>query len=325
MISFIVIGKNEGRFIKDCFKAIYKSISYCDIRAFEVIYVDSKSSDNSIEIIQHNFKNVYIFKISGKANAAIARNIGAKEAAGNILYFIDGDMLIKENFLMYVLDEKQELQYPVISGQFINIYYDGKGNQIKQSVNFKNLNSDKFFVNNGGLFIIQKKYWQLVNGMKTKYRRCQDYDFFLRLAKKGIRVLRKKEIMAVHYCVDYFHSHRIMKFLVAGDFIYQKSVLARDHIFNKNIYPEIFRKFYSLLSLPIILLSSLLFDFIPYSIVAYILIHAFAIILRSISDANNIFNIFERVVFYFISDWISIFAFFVFFPREKDEEYIKVL
>ena len=56
-----------------------------------MIYVDSDSRDDSIDIV-NSFKNVEVYKISGKINAALARNIGAQKSRGNILVFIDGDM-----------------------------------------------------------------------------------------------------------------------------------------------------------------------------------------------------------------------------------------
>lgn len=101
MISFIVIGKNEAKTLNQCFKSIFKTVEYNNLNEYEINYVGSDSTDTSIEIAMQ-FKGIRIFKITGVCNAAIGRNIGAKESKGDVLYFIDGDMEIMPNFLPLV-------------------------------------------------------------------------------------------------------------------------------------------------------------------------------------------------------------------------------
>ena len=64
MISFIIIGKNEGAKLKKCFTSIVKTINENNIDAYEVIYVDSNSTDNSIDIAK-KYNIIKIFKITG--------------------------------------------------------------------------------------------------------------------------------------------------------------------------------------------------------------------------------------------------------------------
>ena len=79
MISFIVIGKNEAKYLARCIQSIRKTIEYNKLKKYEIIYVDSNSTDDSIKRVL-KFKYVKIFKITSKPNAAIARNIGARES-----------------------------------------------------------------------------------------------------------------------------------------------------------------------------------------------------------------------------------------------------
>ncbi len=78
-ISFIVIGKNEGWKISKCLGSIYSCIEKNKISNYEIIYVDSQSNDDSIERVK-KYKEVKIYSIINKTNAAIARNNGAKES-----------------------------------------------------------------------------------------------------------------------------------------------------------------------------------------------------------------------------------------------------
>ena len=63
-----------------------------------------------------NFNEVKIYIITGKFNAAIARNIGAKEAKGDV-FFIDGDMEILPDFLPLVYNEKWGLNSILFLGK----------------------------------------------------------------------------------------------------------------------------------------------------------------------------------------------------------------
>ena len=49
MISFIVIGRNEGWKLTKCFESIYDTINYNKLINYEIIYVDSASTDDSID------------------------------------------------------------------------------------------------------------------------------------------------------------------------------------------------------------------------------------------------------------------------------------
>ena len=76
----------KGWKLNRCFESIFSTIDFNSINKYEIIYVDSKSHDNSIDIAR-KFKKIKIFSITGICNAAIARNIGAKEANGDCFIF----------------------------------------------------------------------------------------------------------------------------------------------------------------------------------------------------------------------------------------------
>ena len=57
MISLIIIGRNEAQNLIRCFNSIDKE------QFKEVIYVDSSSIDDSLKIVQDNFKFVQIIRL----------------------------------------------------------------------------------------------------------------------------------------------------------------------------------------------------------------------------------------------------------------------
>ena len=157
-ISFIVIGKNEAKNLQKCFHSIFDTINYNNLKKYEVIYVDSKSTDDSITRAK-KFPKVKIFHITGHCNAAIGRNIGAKEAKGDVFFFIDGDMEIKSSFLPLVYNEKSGLRCQLVSGQVKNYNYDKEDNLLGTSYQFKKLIKEKYFTTAGGIFLIKKRLW----------------------------------------------------------------------------------------------------------------------------------------------------------------------
>ena len=265
MISFIVIGRNEGWKLTKCFQSIFKTIEHNKLKEHEIIYVDSLSTDDSIERAK-KFNKVIIFQITGKYNAAIGRNIGANESKGEILFFIDGDMEIIADFLPLVYDEKNGLKYDFVSGQFENNYYDNNGNFLYKE-NYHSLKNDKYQSTTGGLFIIKKNLWEFVKGMRTKYRRSQDLDLGLNLSKIDVKLLRKKELLAKHHTIAYKDSIRMWKMLVKGFDLY-RVVLYRDHYRSFAMHKDYLRTNYSnlflIFSVFMLIMTSSYFSFLLY-------------------------------------------------------------
>ena len=125
MISFIIIGRNEGWKLTKCLASVFETIDHNKLTSWEVIYVDSNSADDSIDRAKA-FVKTKIFKITGFYNAAIARNIGVEESVGETLFFIDGDMEIRPDFLPLVYNEKDGLKHSFVSGQLKNFNYVAK-------------------------------------------------------------------------------------------------------------------------------------------------------------------------------------------------------
>ena len=89
-ISVIIPAYNEEKNLRRCIKAVYES----DYRNFEVIVVDDASTDNSAKVAV-TFPCVLV-SLKDNLGSAQARNEGAKKASGDILVFIDADIIVKK-------------------------------------------------------------------------------------------------------------------------------------------------------------------------------------------------------------------------------------
>ena len=203
MISFIIIGKNEGWRLEKCLQSIVSIVKQDKIANHEVIYVDSRSTDDSIELAKQYGAKAFL--ITGECNAAIARNVGAKEAIGDILFFIDGDMELFPGFLSKVLTQDGRLEYPFLSGIFNDIVHDLDWNYLHTSRRHKlqEGDADSVETTTGGLFLIEHSLWDKVGGMDTRFKRSQDYDLGLRLSQMGYPLHRKAILLANHYMRQY--------------------------------------------------------------------------------------------------------------------------
>jgi glycosyltransferase involved in cell wall biosynthesis len=310
MISFIVIGKNESSKIFNCISSIVEFISFNAIVQSEIIYVDSNSSDDSIEYALQ-FPEIKIVKISGEINAAIGRNVGSKFASGDFLYFIDGDMEICKEFYFSAFDETGNMKYDFVSGEFLSYYY--KNDKLVSVEPYHKISHDVEESTTGGIFIIKNKLWSDLNGMNPKYRRCQDLDFGLRMSNIGFKLLRKSNIIANHHTISYYDNKRLWQDLFNFNQLYQKSVLYRDHLTNKFIYKFLVREislgFFTFSLLFLVFTGNVIF-LLFFPVVIF-----FKVLYKGGNSVSN--NWLVSFSYYLLLDVFVFLGFFFFWPTSK--------
>lgn len=90
--SVIIPVFNEQNAIKECLESLVKQT----IKDIEIIIVDDGSVDKTVEIVK-KFP-VKLFQQSHQGPGP-ARNMGAKQASGEILVFVDADMVFDKKFI----------------------------------------------------------------------------------------------------------------------------------------------------------------------------------------------------------------------------------
>ena len=96
-ISVIIPIYNCQKYLSECLQ----SLSNQSISDFETILVDDGSSDSSLEICETYSLNKDKVKVIHTDNngVSIARNIGLKNAKGELVIFIDADDVLEYNYL----------------------------------------------------------------------------------------------------------------------------------------------------------------------------------------------------------------------------------
>lgn len=119
-ISIIIPVFNEEKNIANCLNSLLEQ-TYPDL---EVIVVDDGSMDKTMDVLSDfRSKNPNPIKSGSKIRvlqqdhlgAGLARNLGAENASGMILVFVDADMVFEENFI-------EKLTLPIREGKSIGTF-----------------------------------------------------------------------------------------------------------------------------------------------------------------------------------------------------------
>lgn len=198
-ISVIVPVFNGGVFLHKCLDALLTS----DHKNFEVIVVDDCSTDDSAEISR--LKGAAVLSTQRQSGPGAARNLAAKHAKGEVLLFVDADVVVNTETLSKVADAFRENQE--ISALF-GSYDDepGEKNFLSQYKNLQhhfvhqtsNREASTFWA---GLGAVRRDVFANVGGFdceRFSIPSIEDIDLGVRLRAAGHRILLDREIQAKH-------------------------------------------------------------------------------------------------------------------------------
>ena len=96
LVSIVIIAYNEEKYIGNLLECIKKQ----DYKNYEVIVVDDHSVDKTVEIAD-GFKGVLPVRVVQKPErgASRSRNYGASLAKGEVILFLDSDVILENNFI----------------------------------------------------------------------------------------------------------------------------------------------------------------------------------------------------------------------------------
>lgn len=185
--SILIANYNNGKYFKDCYESIIAQ-TYND---WEVVIVDDKSTDNSIQIIRNLIKDDPRFKLyenEKNYGCGYTKQSCAAFATGDILGFLDPDDGLKENALELMIKE-HELNQDVALIHSKLIFCDeqfnegtiyGLAKQIDVNKNFTNLD---YAVTHFATF--KKKYYIKNETINSNLKRAVDQDLYLKLSETG--------------------------------------------------------------------------------------------------------------------------------------------
>lgn len=200
--GYVVIGRNEGERLK-------RSLASLASVDGPVIYVDSGSSDGSVEAARSLGARIVCLSADRPFTAARARNEGfrALEEAGpdtQFVMFLDGDCELAPGFVICALEAFAEnADYGIVVGRvrernreasiynrLCDLEWSGPAGEIDAC---------------GGIFLIRRDVFAAVNGFNTAIVAAEDDELCIRVRGQGRRVFR----LAVNMC---FHDAEMTRF-----------------------------------------------------------------------------------------------------------------
>jgi glycosyltransferase involved in cell wall biosynthesis len=198
-ISVIVPVYNGTHYLHRCLDAILASC----YPAYELILVDDASTDGSGEIGRH--KGATVIRQPRQGGPAAARNAGARCARGDILLFIDADVVVQPTTLERVA--ANFLQHPEIAAVFGS--YDDSPAATNFLSQYKNLchhfvhqhastDASTFWAGCGA---VRRSVFLEVDGFnELRYSKpsIEDIELGYRLCAQGYRIRLDKELQVKH-------------------------------------------------------------------------------------------------------------------------------
>ncbi|AAT42853.1 glycosyltransferase [Picrophilus oshimae] len=172
-ISIVTTVKNEERHIKDFIESIAVQEG-----PFELIIVDSMSSDNTLKIINELMERYdFIRLIRMKSTRGAGRNIGARNSIYNYIAFIDGDAIADKNWLKSI---RRHLSYDLIAGETVT---RGRYRLDRVKIYYKGFEVTRPSAN----LIYKKDLFFRINGFDENFITAEDIDLNIRAIDAGAR------------------------------------------------------------------------------------------------------------------------------------------
>jgi len=214
-ISIIIPCLNEEKYIANCIESIVQSdINY---EESEVIFVDGKSSDKTVEIINLYIKTYpYIqILINPKKYTPISMNIGIKSSIGEYIFILSAHAKYEKDYFAKLVQYTKELKADCVGGVLVT---DVK-NRNKKSNSIKEILTHKFGVGNASFRTgssavkevdtvafgcYSKEAFEKFGLFDEKLIRNQDIELNKRIINGGGKIYLIPEVKATYYARENF-------------------------------------------------------------------------------------------------------------------------
>jgi len=195
-VSIVIPVYNGSRTIECCLDSVFKTT----YPFYECIVVDDNSSDETPDIAE-SF-DVKLIRLQGRKGAAHARNLGTEAAWGDILMFLDSDVMLYPDSLDKVVRAFED--HPKISALFGS--YDDEPGCSNFFSQYKNLFHHYIHQNSReeastfwtGCGAVKKEPYFKVGRFNENVRMMEDIDLGYRLKAANYRILLVKNLVVKH-------------------------------------------------------------------------------------------------------------------------------
>lgn len=208
MISIVIPTYNTERFMPGLLDSIFKT----DIEDVEVIIVDDCSTDNTVKIAR-NYP-VKLIQLQINSGPAKARNIGVKAASGDIIFFLDADVIVMDGTIQEVKNyfEKNPSANCVIGvcdTEPLNNGFVPRYMAMFEFIHLIGTRDNKVSVFAPRCGAVKKDFFEKIGGYNELYRGAdvEDFELARRINKVDCIILNQK-IRVKHQFVNFKQAVR---------------------------------------------------------------------------------------------------------------------
>jgi cellulose synthase/poly-beta-1,6-N-acetylglucosamine synthase-like glycosyltransferase len=195
-VAAVIIGRNEGDRLRVCLSSV-RAMNY-PRKLVEVIYVDSSSTDSSVEFARS--QGVKTIVLDGPTTAARGRNAGWTQTEAPFVLFLDGDTILHPDFVANAIAHFADPQH---TGPLAGVYGNRRETCTADSIYNAIFDLDwnagtgysLFF---GGDALVRREALAAVGGYNPLLIAGEEPDLCRRMRGLGYRILHVDEPMTLH-------------------------------------------------------------------------------------------------------------------------------
>ena len=204
LVSVVIPTYNRLQILRKCLYALENQILIDEIHDYEIVIVDDGSTDGTVDWLKNNsqtFPHLRLFE-QLHGGPALGRNLGVNKSNGDLIVFIDSDLVVDKYFLGNHVNTLIRAWI-----KFGNRKCFTYGSVINTS-NFKNPNSEPFKIQDlswayfaTGNVAIDKKVLEKSGLFDTSFRLYgwEDLELGERLRNMGVKLVKCPKAIGYHW------------------------------------------------------------------------------------------------------------------------------
>lgn len=218
LLSVVVLNFNGLRFLRACLDSLYEFIDV----PFEIIFVDNQSSDNSVDFVGGNYRDVKIVLNPENEGFAKGNNLGVSRASGKYLLILNNDTILRSTVSAGIDILVQNPSVGVVGAKMTDISgayrssacrFPGILGAVWFSHNFV---SQSYFNGNevhldypesytvdwveASFSIVRRADFESIGGYNVNYFMYgEDVDFCYQLSRQGLKTVYVPQLEYVHF------------------------------------------------------------------------------------------------------------------------------
>jgi len=187
VVSVVILAHNEEKWIASCLESVLKD----SFKDKEVIVVDDGSTDRTGEILQRF--PITVVRRDKPCGPSSARNVGVREARGEIIVFIDGHCIVDDpEWIQRFLRVFDDPEVGAVGG-----YFSRGTNKRGPSLTFGPAKPQLRLIKSANA-AYRKAVLEQVGGFDTMMEWGGDAALTYKVHKSGWKVVHSRDIMVAH-------------------------------------------------------------------------------------------------------------------------------